>query len=140
MEEEASLGTCEWKWDEDTFCKEEKERKTARVRTQEPLKNQLKRWQVQRKRKEKQWKKKKKKKKKKYRRRGWWKKFSKGSQVPFRRGGKRKRKEGQRERQTSQSGTSLREIWKMALSPCASGAELALCQRCSRRIEEKGRR
>ena len=39
--------------------------------------------------------------------------------------------------QTSQSETSLREIWKMALSPCAFGAELALCQRCSRRIAEK---
>ena len=43
----------------------------------------------------------------------------------------------QNERQTSQSETSLGEIWKMALSLFASGAGLAKCQRCSRRIAEK---
>ena len=32
----------EWKWDERAFCKEQKKRETARERTQEPLKNQLK--------------------------------------------------------------------------------------------------
>ena len=49
----------------------------------------------------------------------------------------KERQERQKERQTPQSETSLGEIWKMALSPCAVGAELALCQRCSRRIAEK---
>ena len=47
----------------------------------------------------------------------------------------KERKGRQKERQTSE--TSLWEIWKMALSPPASGAELAMCQRCSRRIVEK---
>ena len=40
---------------------------------------------------------------------------------------------------TSQNETSLGEVRKMALSPCAIWAELALCQRCSRRITEKNR-
>ena len=41
-----------------------------------------------------------------------------------RRGGK----ERQEERHTSQSETSLGEVWKMALSPSAGGAELVVCQ------------
>ena len=50
---------------------------------------------------------------------------------------RRGRKERQKERQTTQNETSLGEVWKIALSPCASGTELALCQRCSRRVAEK---
>ena len=43
----------------------------------------------------------------------------------------------QEERRTSQSETNLGEVWKVALSPFAFGAELAMCQRCGRRTAEK---
>ena len=36
-----------------------------------------------------------------------------------------------------QSVTDPGEIWKMALSPFTFRAELAMCQRCSRRIAEQ---
>ena len=52
----------------------------------------------------------------------------------------KERKGRQKERQPSQSETSLGEIWKMALSPSTVGAELALCQRCSRIAEKDGGR
>ena len=45
---------------------------------------------------------------------------------------RRERKEMQKDRQTSQN-----EVWKIALSLCAERAELATCQRRSRRIAEK---
>ena len=43
----------------------------------------------------------------------------------------------QEERRTSQSETNLGEVWRVALSLFAFWAELAMCQRCSRRIAEK---
>ena len=43
----------------------------------------------------------------------------------------------QKERQTSQNETSLGQVWKIAPSRCAYGTELAVCQRCSRKIAEK---
>ena len=42
-----------------------------------------------------------------------------------------------KEKQTSQGVTDLGEVWKMALSPYAVGAELAVCQFCSGRMAEK---
>ena len=46
-------------------------------------------------------------------------------------------KRRQREKRTSQSETSLGEVWKRTLSPFALGAELAMCQHCSGRTAEK---
>ena len=43
----------------------------------------------------------------------------------------------QEERRTFQSETNLVEVWEVALSPCAFGAELAMCQRCGGRTTEK---
>ena len=40
----------------------------------------------------------------------------------------KERKGRPKEKQTSQSETSPGEVWKMALSPFAVGAELAVCQ------------
>ena len=50
---------------------------------------------------------------------------------------KKEKARRRRDRQTSQSETSLGEICKMAHSPFAFGAELALCQRCTGKIAEK---
>ena len=46
---------------------------------------------------------------------------------------RRERKERQKQRQTHQNETSLGEVWMTALSPCAFGTELNLCQSCSSR-------
>ena len=43
----------------------------------------------------------------------------------------------QEERRTSQRETNLEEVWEVALSPFAFGAELAMCQRCGGRTTEK---
>ena len=43
----------------------------------------------------------------------------------------------QEEKRTSQSEANLVEVWKVALSPFAFGAELAVCQRCGGRTAEK---
>ena len=96
------------------------------------------RWRVQKKRKEKKWKKKKKKDKKKkvkYRRRSWWKKCKERIASFFT--AKRKEEKKERQKETSQSETSLGDIWKMALFPCAVGAESDLCKCCNRRLAEK---
>ena len=52
---------------------------------------------------------------------------------------RKERKGRQKERQTSQSETSLGEVWKMALSPFPFGTEFVVCQHCSGRTRE-GRR
>ena len=49
---------------------------------------------------------------------------------------RKERKGGPRERQTSQSETSLGGVWKMAVSPFAFGTELVVCQCYSGRIAE----
>ena len=77
------------------------------------------RWRVQKKRKEEQWEKKKKKKKKekaKYRKRSWWKKVQRKDSKPLYGDDKKEKKGRQKKKQTSQSETSLGEIWKMSLS------------------------
>ena len=43
----------------------------------------------------------------------------------------------QEERRTFQSETNLVEVWGVALSPFAFGAELAMCQRCGGRTTKK---
>ena len=41
------------------------------------------------------------------------------------------------ERRTSQSETNFGEVWEVALSPAAVGAELAVCPHCSGRTAQK---
>ena len=50
---------------------------------------------------------------------------------------RKERKRRPKEKQTSQGETSPGEVWKMALSPFAIWAELAVCHCCSGRIAEK---
>ena len=50
---------------------------------------------------------------------------------------KTKEEEKEKKGSNNHKRTSFREVWKKALSPFASAAELAMCQRCSRRFAEK---
>ena len=76
MEEDASLGDCERKWDVRAFCKEAKEKRNSQGEDPRTFKEPVEWWQVHKNRKKKKWRKKKKERKKKvkYRRRSWWKK------------------------------------------------------------------
>ena len=62
----------------------------------------------------------------------------KDGKSPYGRDERRRERKGRpKARQTPKSETSFGEVWKMALSPFAFWAELAVCQRCSGRTAEK---